>query len=83
MKHTISLELEELNGTFIRQLKAFFSKRKHGKVTIIVEEEMDETEYLLQSPTDRERLLQSLENANKGNLISPDLEHYRQLVANA
>ncbi|WP_428655829.1 hypothetical protein [Runella sp.] len=83
MKHTISLDIDELNGTFIRQLKAFFGKKKHGKVTIILEDEADETEYLLQSPANRERLLQSLDNAGKGNFITPDLDQYRKLSADA
>jgi hypothetical protein len=83
MKHTISLELDELNGTFIRQLKAFFGKRKHGKVTIILEDEIDETEYLLQSATNRERLLRSLDNANQGNFVIPDLDQFRKLIADA
>ena len=83
MKHTISLDLDELNGTFIRQLKAFFGKRKHGKVTIILEDEIDETEYLLQSTTNRERLLRSLDNANQGNFVTPDLDQFRNLTADA
>ena len=83
MKHTISLELDELDSAFIRQLKAFFGKRKHGKVTIIVEEEMDETEYLLQSHANRERLMQSVENATQGNFVIPDLDEYRKLAADA
>jgi hypothetical protein len=83
MKHTISLDLDELNGTLIRRLKAFFGKRKHGKVTIILEDEIDETEYLLQSATNRERLLRSLDNANQGNFVIPDLDQFRKLIADA
>jgi hypothetical protein len=83
MKHTISLELDELNTDLINQLKALFSHARQKRVTIIVDDEMDETDYLLQSPANRERLLKSLENARQGNFVNPDLDAYRQLVANA
>lgn len=83
MKHTISLDLDELDNTFLRQLKTFFGKRKHGKITIILEEDVDETEYLLQSPANKEGLLRSLENANQGNFIKPDLDEFRKLTADA
>ena len=83
MKHTISLELDELNLTLIEQLKEFFKNSRQKHVTIIVDDEIDETDYLLQSPANRDRLLRSLENARSGNLVSPELDQYRTLSQNA
>ena len=83
MKHTISLELDELNSGLIDQLKALFRDSHKKHVTIIVDDEMDETDYLLQSPANRERLLESLENARKGNFIGHDLDSYRKLATDA
>ena len=83
MKHTISLELDELNLTLIEQLKEFFKNSRQKHITIIVDDELDETDYLLQSPANRERLLRSLENARSGNFTSLDLDKYRTLSQNA
>jgi hypothetical protein len=83
MKHTISLDLDELNGGLVDQLKEFFKNARHKKVTIVVDDESDETDYLLESPANRERLFRSLENARKGNFVMADLDTYRQLSGNA
>lgn len=83
MKHTISLELDELNSGLIQQLKEIFSQSRRKHVTIIVDDEQDETDYLLQSSANRERLLHSLENARQGNIISPDLTSFRLPNADA
>lgn len=77
MKHTISLELDELNSGLIQHLKDMFSNSRQKRVTIIVDDEVDETDYLLQSSANRERLLRSLDNARQGNVISPDLSAFR------
>ena len=83
MKHTISLELDELNNGLIEQLKTLFSNTRQKRVTIIVDDETDETDYLLQSSANRERLLQSLDNAHKGNIMVPDLTAFRQATTDA
>jgi antitoxin YefM len=83
MKHTISLELDELNSGLIDQLKELFKNARQKRVTIIVDDELDETDYLLESPANRERLLRSLENARKGNFVTHDLDAYRNLSGNA
>ncbi len=83
MKHTITLELEELNSGLIDQLKELFKNARQKRVTITVDDEMDETDYLLESPANRERLLRSLENARQGNFVSPNLDAYRNLSGNA
>ncbi|AQG79041.1 hypothetical protein [Spirosoma montaniterrae] len=83
MRHTIQLNLDELNSGLIDQLKALFKGTQQQRVTIVVDDEIDETDYLLQSPANRERLLQSLENARRGNFVAPDLSAYRQSSADA
>ncbi len=83
MRHTIQLSLDELNSGLIEQLKTLFRENRQQRITIVVDDEMDETDYLLQSPANRERLLQSLENARRGNFITPDLSAYRQSSADA
>ena len=77
------MSLDELNNGLIEQLKELFKNSRQKRVTIIVDDEMDETDYLFQSAANRERLLKSLENAKKGNVISPDLASYRSLSADA
>jgi hypothetical protein len=79
MKHTISLDFDELNASFIEKLKALFVN-SNPRLTIVVEDQQDETSYLLQSENNEAILLQSLENARKGNIIAPDLEVFRKLT---
>lgn len=80
MKHTISLDFDELNSSFIERLKLLFKNSKAPRVTIVLEDESDEDEttYLLKSEANRVRLMQSLENARQGNTIMPNLEEFRK-----
>ena len=55
-----------LDMNFLNKVKAMF---KSKPISIIIEEEQDETEYLLQNPTNREMLLRSIKQADKGELI--------------
>ncbi|AEI50398.1 hypothetical protein [Runella slithyformis] len=82
MKHTISLDFDELTSSFIERLKLLFKNSKAPRVTIVLEDESDEDEttYLLKSEANRTRLMQSLENARQGNTIMPDLEEFRKLT---
>ena len=77
MKHIISLELDELNPTLIEKLKGLYDASK-ARLTIILEDEEDETEFLLQSENNRQRLMKSIENIEKGNVITPDLNEFRE-----
>jgi hypothetical protein len=79
MKHTISLDFDEFNSSFIDRLKALFVNSS-SRLTIVVEDEEDETEYLLKSEANKTILLKSLENARKENVIMPDLEEFRKLT---
>lgn len=78
MKHTISLEFDEFNSSFIERLKALFVNST-PRLTIVVEDE-DETDYLLRSDANREILMKSIQEAQKGDFIIPDLGKFRELT---
>lgn len=82
MKHTILLDFDELNSSFIERLKLLFKNSKTPRVTIVLEDENneDETAYLLKSEANSARLMQSLENARQGNTIMPDLEAFKKMT---
>ena len=66
------LNADELDGRFLRALKAMF---KNKEIEIVVceaaQSEEDETAYLLKSPANRERLLKAIENvAQDRNLVT-------------
>lgn len=70
------MKTEELDRRFLRALKAMF---KDKEIEIVVceaaQSEEDETEYLLKSPANRDRLLKAVENVPRtGNLVPVDLE---------
>jgi hypothetical protein len=48
-----------LDDNFLKALRAIF---KNKPISIIIEEEIDETEYLLRSPANRKMLLESLKS---------------------
>lgn len=63
------LHADELDASFLETLKATF---RNKQIEIAVGE-LDETEYLMRSPANRERLLRSMANIEAGrNLIVPD-----------
>jgi len=53
------LNSDELNERFLHSVRSLF---KGKKITIAITSEIDETEYLLQSDTNRKKLLESIEN---------------------
>jgi antitoxin YefM len=70
------MKAEELDSRFLRALKTMF-KDKEIEIAVCEadQSEEDETEYLLKSPANRDRLLQAIENvARSHNLVSVDLE---------
>ena len=70
MQTTYTLNTDELDERFLSSLKAAFPQRQ---VTIAVNDEPDETEYLLSDPVRKERLLRAIEDINHGrNLVTPD-----------
>lgn len=63
------LNADELDGAFLESLKAAFP---HKEIEIAISE-ADETDYLLRSPTNRERLLKAVEEVDAGrNLVEPE-----------
>ena len=71
MHSTYRLNASELDDNFLEGLRATF----RGKEIEIVVSEVDETEYLLQSKVNRERLLAAKENIENGiNLVEVSLE---------
>jgi len=62
MEVTWHLNEAELDEGFYQRLKAQF---KNKRLCITVSEEMDETEYLLSSPANAERLLKAIANPHR------------------
>jgi antitoxin YefM len=63
------LNADDLDANFLESLKAAF---RHKQIEIAVAE-TDETEYLLRSPANRERLLRAVADVDAGrNLVTPD-----------
>lgn len=71
MYTTFHINVNELDTNFLKGLKSLF---RNKNVSIIVEEEQDETEYLLASEANRKMLEQSLKNVEEGKLIEVDIE---------
>jgi antitoxin YefM len=83
MTTTFQLNETEMNEQFLVALKSLF-KGQNLTVTVESAEELDETAYLLSSPANRERLLQSIQNVKEGkNLIETDLTQLNALLQNA
>ncbi|PIX34677.1 MAG: hypothetical protein COZ21_15605 [Bacteroidetes bacterium CG_4_10_14_3_um_filter_31_20] len=59
-----------LDISFIKSVKAMF---KSKPISIIVEEEQDETEYLMRSEANRKMLEQSIKEVESGNLIKVNI----------
>ncbi|GAB4532678.1 MAG: hypothetical protein Tsb0014_17360 [Pleurocapsa sp.] len=71
MQTVYRLKASELDECFLEGLKATY---KDKEIEIIVYE-IDETEYLLKSAANKQRLMQALENVeNKTNLVEVNLE---------
>jgi antitoxin YefM len=61
MLSTYHVRADELTDDFVQALNIAY---KHREIEIIVSDEVDETEYLLSSPANREHLLRAIENVN-------------------
>lgn len=74
MQTIYRLNAGELNAGIIESIKAQFGDREiEIKVT-----EADETDYLLSSPANRERLLAAIDRVESGEeLVIPDQEQFR------
>jgi len=70
MQTTYQVNTDELDDRFVASIKAAFPRRR---VTIAVNDEPDETDYLLSDPERKARLLQAIEDIRQGrNLVVPD-----------
>ncbi len=81
MYTTYHLQEDELNEDFLQSVKQLF---KNKKIAITVEEEMDETEYLMSSSANKEKLHQALEDYRQGrNLVSfANTEAFKTAIEN-
>lgn len=71
MRTTYRLNANELDQTFIEGLKATFK----GKEIEVIVYEVDETEYLLKSERNKQKLLAAKANIEQGqNLIEVDIQ---------
>ena len=67
MKATYRIKANELDEKFIERIKTTFGEQE---IEIVVSD-IDETDYLLQSPVNKERLLKAIQNVKRGeNLVS-------------
>ncbi len=73
MAATFHIKTSELNENFFKALRMMF---KSKRISITIEEEQDETEYLLGSSANRKALEKSLRNVQKGKLVEVDIEKY-------
>ncbi|MBW8051482.1 MAG: hypothetical protein FVQ77_14310 [Cytophagales bacterium] len=71
MDATYRLSANELTMDFLKSLKTLY---KDQKIAITIEVEQDETEYLLSSEANSKMLEKSLKEAEKGNLISINID---------
>lgn len=72
MKATYRIKANELDEKFIEGIKTTFGEQE---IEIVVSD-IDETDYLLQSPANKERLLKAIENIKRGeNLVTISLEN--------
>ncbi|MCL6100916.1 MAG: hypothetical protein M1292_00265 [Bacteroidetes bacterium] len=70
MTTTYHLSANDLSVDFLKSLKSMY---KGKTISITVEPEMDETEYLLSSEANRKMLLESIKQAENGELVKVDI----------
>jgi antitoxin YefM len=74
MQTIYQINADDLNEDFLEGLKTTF---KHKDIEIVVYER-DETGYLLQSPGNRDRLLEAVADVEQGrNIVIPDQEQFQ------
>ena len=66
MYSTFHLNASELDEKLIKQIISIFGKKN---ISITIEEDIDETDYLLSSPENQKVLKKSLQEAKSGKLI--------------
>lgn len=64
---TIQTDANKIDSQFIESIKTLF---KNKKIKVTIEDETDETEYLLTNESNKDFLMRSIKQAETGNLIS-------------
>ncbi len=64
---TIQTDANKIDSQFIEAIKTLF---KNKKIKVTIEDETDETEYLLTNESNKDFLMRSIKQAETGNLIS-------------
>ena len=72
IRANFKLRLGDLDMEFVEKLKSLFSKS--NVIEINIGDEVDETDYLLSTPANRESLLRSLEQLKNRQLISKQID---------
>ncbi|PIX23920.1 MAG: hypothetical protein COZ69_07415 [Deltaproteobacteria bacterium CG_4_8_14_3_um_filter_45_9] len=73
IRANFKLRLGDLDMDFVEKLKSLFSKNK--VIEINIGDEVDETDYLLSTPANRESIFRSLEQLKNRQLISKQINH--------
>jgi hypothetical protein len=73
IRANFKLRLGDLDMDFVEKLKSLFSKNK--VIEINIGDEVDETDYLLSTPANRESMFRSLEQLKNRQLISKQINH--------
>ena len=73
MYTTFHIRANELDDNFLKGIKKIF---KSKRISITVEEDLDETDYLLSNPSNKKILEKSLKNAETGRLTEVNIDKY-------
>jgi hypothetical protein len=71
LRANFKIRLGDLDMNFVEKLKNFFSK--NNIIEINIGDEVDETDYLLSTPANRESIFRSLEQLKTRQLISKQI----------
>jgi hypothetical protein len=71
LRANFKIRLGDLDMNFVEKLKNFFSK--NNIIEINIGDEVDETDYLLSTPANRESIFRSLEQLKNRQLISKQI----------
>lgn len=72
IRANIRVKLSDLDISFVEKLKSIFDN--NNIVEIDIRDDVDETEYLLSTPANRESLFRALEEANRKQYISKTID---------
>lgn len=75
MVTTYHISAEELNDEFVQRLKNTFGKKQ---LLITVEEDEDDTFYLLSTRENKDKFKQSIKELESGNIVEVSLEDLRK-----